>query len=115
MGGVSIDWGMAVIVDEFGYVYTAGLFNESADFDPGAGNYELTSTGFFDIFISKLDSNGSLVWAKGMGGTGEDRGMGIAVGNNGNVHTVGYFTGTGDFDPGSGTNNLTSAGETDIL
>ena len=35
----------------------------------------------------------------------------VAVDSSGNVYTTGHFQGTVDFDPGSGTANLTAAGE----
>jgi large repetitive protein len=45
-----------------------------------------------------------------MGGAGADIGSSIAVNGSGNIYTTGYFQGTVDFDPGSGTFNLTAAG-----
>ena len=102
-------------VDSADNVYTTGEFRGAMDFEPGAGTYNLTSGGSADIFVSKLDSSGYFVWAKSMGGTGSDRGYGIAVDSAANVHTTGYFWETIDFDLGTGTYNLTSAGSADIF
>jgi hypothetical protein len=62
-----------------------------------------------------LDSGGNFVWAKSMGGTGNDGGYAIAVDSIGHVNTTGGFSLTADFDPGAGTFNLTSAGNSDIF
>ena len=116
MGGTGGDVGGGIVVDASGSVYTTGSFQGTADFDPGAGTANLTSTGNFDIFVSKLDSAGNFVWAKAMGGTSGDFGNGIAVDASGNVYTTGSFKGTVDFDPGMNTFNLASAaGSSDIF
>jgi hypothetical protein len=49
----------------------------------------------------------SLNWAKGIGGGGNEEGGVIAIDSAGNVYTTGYFQNTADFDPGTGTFNLT--------
>ena len=74
-----------------------------------------------DVFISKLDPNGGFVWARNTGGTtpiggmAQDHGLGIAIGERGNLVVTGKFYDTADFDPGPGTNLLTSAGDADIF
>ncbi len=110
MGGAGYDVGKNIAVDSNHNVYTIGFFSGIVDFDPGAGTFNLTSRGSDDIFISKLDSNGALVWAKSVGGTGYDEGKNIVVDLNGNIYTTGLFSGTVDFDPGPGTFNMTSTG-----
>ncbi|MCP4645667.1 MAG: hypothetical protein GY851_34800, partial [bacterium] len=116
MGGSSTDYGMSVAVDNAGNVYTAGFFEGSgADFDPGPGTTYLNSAGSRDIFVQKLDASGALVWANRMGGPSSDGGTSVAVDNAGNVYATGTFQATADFDPGAGTTNLTSAGDTDIF
>src|ERR1035437_6133157 len=110
MGGTGTDDGYSIATDASGNVYTTGYFQGTADFDPGAGTFNLTSAGSNDISISKLDATGNFVWAKAMGGTGGDYGYSIALDASGNVYTTGVFTGTADFDPGAGVFNLTSAG-----
>ena len=115
LGGSSFDYGNSIATDSAGNVYTTGYFYETADFDPGAGTANLTSAGGTDIFISKLNSDGTFAWAKNLGGSSGDRGQGIAVDSGGNVYTTGNFEGKADFDPGAGTFNLTSAGSLDIF
>src|SRR6185503_19681786 len=78
LGGASFDSGISISVDGSGNVYTTGFFNSTADFDPGAGTFNLTSTGFQDVFVSKVDSSGNFVWARAWGsGTGSDQGTSI--------------------------------------
>ena len=53
IGGVGWDKGTSITVDTSGNVYTTGLFSDTVDFDPGAGVYNLSSNGYYDIFIQK--------------------------------------------------------------
>ena len=115
MGGTGTEYGTSIAVGPDGSVYTTGNFYGTADFDPGTGTANLTSAGQYDIFVSKLDIAGNYVWAKAMGATMDDDGRGIAVGPDGSVCITGDFEGTVDFDPGSGTTNLTSAAFYDIF
>lgn len=115
MGGTVADVGYGIAVDAAGNVYTTGGFGSTADFDPGDGTFNLTSAGNADIFLSKLNSNGSFVWAKAMGGPSTDYGYDIAVSSAGTVHATGSFQGTADFDPGPGASSLVSAGFEDIF
>ncbi|MCF8294807.1 MAG: choice-of-anchor D domain-containing protein [Bacteroidales bacterium] len=115
MGGSSYDWGYSIAIDASGNVYTTGIFQGTADFDPGSGSYNLSSNGSDEIFISKLDASGNFVWAKNMGGSDFDYGYSIAIDASGNVYTTGIFEGTADFDPGSGLYSLSSNGDADIF
>lgn len=107
--------GVSITIDGLGNIYTTGYFAGTADFDPGSGTYNLTSVGSYDIFILKLNSSGNFVWAKNMGGTTDDKGLSISVDMSGNVYTTGSFTGTADFNPGTGVYNLTYVSYNDIF
>ncbi len=115
MEGVSDGIGYSITAEASGSVYITGYFQGVFDFDPGVGVYNLSSAGDFDIFISKLDDSGNFVWAKRIGGMNNDAGYSITTDSSGNVYTTGSFRNTVDFDPGSGSFNLTSAGSTDIF
>ncbi len=110
------DKAYSIAVDANGNVYTTGLFYLTVDFDPGPGVYNLTATGGFNSFISKLDAAGNFVMAKQIGaGSTETRARSITVDAAGNIYTTGNFFATGDFDPGTGTYNLTALGDEDIF
>ncbi|MCF8297062.1 MAG: SBBP repeat-containing protein [Saprospiraceae bacterium] len=115
IGGTNDDCGNSITTDADGNVYTTGYFSGTIDFDPGAGTTNLTSVGYRDIFIQKLETTGNLLWAKQMGGTNDDMGNSITTDGNGNVYTIGSFQGITDFDPGVGTANFTSLGYDDIF
>lgn len=114
-GGTMDNFSFCVATDSQNNVYTAGQFMQTVDFDPGTAAYNLTSTmqgSFysFDINVTKINSDGNFVWAKKIGGQGDDSVASMTVDNAGNVYVVGYFSGTADFDPGSAVYNLTGAG-----
>jgi hypothetical protein len=121
VGGSGSDQGRAVAVDGVGNVYVTGRFEVSkgkqgVDFDPGSGAYYLQSAGSVDVFVLKLDTNGNFVTAARMGGSSRDDAYGIAVDGSGNVYTTGAFmSAPADFDPTSGTYNLTTHGGLDIF
>lgn len=109
MGGTSVDYGFSVAADGSGSVYCTGLFNETADFDPGPGSYNLTSAGMSDAFLCKLDPTGNFLWAFSLGGAAGDSGSHVVTDAAGNVYLVGNFTGTIDFDPGPETFTVANA------
>lgn len=115
IGGNGIDVGYSIAVDAFGNVYSIGAFSSIVDFNPGIGTYTLSSIGLNDVFILKLDIAGNFVWAKTMGGNGDDSASGLAIDTLGNICLVGSFQGIADFDPNAGINNLTSSGGMDIF
>ncbi len=109
MGSSTSDYGYSIELDASNNVYTTGWFNGVADFDPGAGVFNMTANGE-DAFISKLDNLGNFVWAIQFGGANNQRGYGIAIDGLNNVITTGYFGGTVDFNPGAGVFNIASVG-----
>ncbi|HAD97589.1 MAG TPA: hypothetical protein DCG19_09290, partial [Cryomorphaceae bacterium] len=115
LGGTGYDGSRSITTDAFGNVYTTGFFQGTVDFDPGTATFNLTSAGFSDAFISKLDTAGNFVWAKKWGGVENDQAFSITTDASGNVYTTGYFQGTVDFDPATATFNLTSAGKSDVF
>ena len=86
-GGTNCDYGHGIAVDDNGNSYIIGNFLESANF----GITTLTSSGYYDIFVAKLDINGNWLWAKQAGGTSYDFGNSIAVDTNRNVYVTGFF------------------------
>lgn len=115
-GGTTLDCGFAIGIDPQGNVYTAGAFDGTSDFNPGSGTFNLTSNGLEDVYVSKCDAAGNFLWAVSVGSaTDYDNAFALTVDASGNVYVTGLFGQTADFDPGSGTYNLTSNGVTDLF
>jgi len=98
----------AICIDASNSIYITGKYTDTCDFDPGPSVYNLLDNGTGNIFVCKLDSSANFVWAKSMGGTGEDVGYDISLDASGNVYTVGSFVGLSDFDPGPSTYMLSA-------
>jgi hypothetical protein len=114
VGAAATDIEAALAIDGLGGIYLAGSFNGTIDFDPGASAFALTSAGS-DAFVWKLDTSGNFIWAGQMGGTSAGFARAIDVDGAGNIVAAGNFSGTADFDPGSSTSQLTSAGGFDFF
>lgn len=112
-GSSFMEIGTSITVDSDGNVYTTGSFQNSVDFDPGTGNYSLTTQGLSDVFIHKMDASGNFLWAISFGGSSYDNGNSITVDGSGNIYTTGDYSGTGDYDPGVSNYNLTPSGSVD--
>jgi len=116
LGGTNGDFGQSVATDSSGNIYITGYFSGTADFDPGTETDSFTSAGLEDIFLTKINSDGSYGWTKTMGGTDSDFGQSVAVDGNDDVYVTGYFRSiNADFDPGSGTDSHSSVGLEDIF
>jgi len=106
-GGSNWDEGYSVATDSSGYIYVTGDFNDTVDFDPGAGTDEHSATMFCDIFLSKFDTNGDFLWANTWGSDDDhDKGYGVAADVSSNVYVTGVFSETVDFNPGDGIDEV---------
>jgi hypothetical protein len=112
-GGAGNDCG-SVLVAPAGDIFVSGYFADTVDFDPGPGVDTRAAAGGSDIFLSKLDPDGNVLWVKAWGGTGNDS-AGFRVDGSGNIFAAGYFAGTVDFDPGTGVDSRASAGGSDAF
>lgn len=96
-------------VDASGHTHVTGTFAGRADF----GNNTLFSMGISDVFVTKLDREGRVIWARQAGAQFSEpiAGHALAVDRGGNTYVVGYYRGNITF----GDHVLKSLGETDIF
>lgn len=87
-GNSTTNWGKSIIQTSDGGYAIAGWRN------PG-------SHGKADMFVTRTDSNGTLLWEKDLGGAGDDLGYGIAEAADGGLIIVGHTTSFG-----SGNNDI---------
>ncbi len=106
----------AISTDQLQNIYFHTNFSGNVDFDPGPAAVNLASSNTYDFAVTKFNGAGNFLWAKQIGGTGDNYALLKAtVDAPGNIYTNGSFSGTADFDPGPATYNLTSAGGQDIF
>ena len=117
IGGGSYDYGYSITIDGSGNVYVTGCFSGIVDFASDFGSADSkTSTGSYDVFITKINNDGSYVWTRQMGDTSYDSGKSISSDSSGNVYVTGCFSGIVDFASDFGSaDSKTSAGDDDIF
>jgi Ca2+-binding RTX toxin-like protein len=98
----------SISVDSAGSVLVAGHFSGTVDFDPGSGTASRTSAGGSDAFVLKLSSSGNLQWVRTFGSATNEFALDMAVDSADRVYLAGWFSGTVDFDPGSGNSNTST-------
>ena len=115
IGGIDTDRADAIAVTSGGVVVIGGTFRGSATFDPGSTITQLTSQGGGDALLAGYATDGTFLWARAVGGIAEEeiRAGGLAPDLEGGVVATGTFTGSTDFDAGTGMTIRTSLGDTD--
>jgi hypothetical protein len=99
-----------IAIDPNNDIYCTSIFGGTVDFDPGAGVFNLTASGPFDIVIFKLSAAGNFVWAGQLTGPVWEQVYDIKVDATNNVVLTGNFNDVVDFDPGPAIYNLSSSG-----
>ena len=89
LGGSAIDVSNGIAVDSIGNAYITG-YTYSSNFPTTGNAYQTVFSGSLDAFVAKLNSPGSsFVYSTYLGGSGSDRGNGIAVDSSGNAYITG--------------------------
>ena len=111
-GSVADEFGGGVATDG-ARAYVTGTFQNTVDFEPGAGTANVGSNGRRDAFLAAYDAaTGAYAWAGALGGISDDEGGAVAT-DGATVYATGTLRFSADFDPGAGTATVASNGGRD--
>jgi len=106
-------------LDNNGNVIVGGRFSGSVDFntDPDAELFLQNSSDYWDIFVLKINSNGSFGWAVSFGGDNfpAEHCWALACDINNSIYATGAVCASGDLDPGSGEAPFSVDGLSDLF
>jgi hypothetical protein len=111
-------------LDKSGNLLVGGFFGGAStgnniDFDPGAGTQTRVSRGgSADAFVAKYTAAGAFVWVSTFGSatnTRQEVVNQVVTDVNDAVYVTGTYQNTIDIDPGPGTTNQVSAGDSDAF
>ena len=105
--GEDIGYGVSALAD--GTSIVTGLLSDTVSF---GSTPPLTSAGGYDVFVAKVNTDGSFAWAKRAGDTGRDNATSVSALADGSSIITGRFTGTNTF---GSTPPLISAGSDDVF
>ncbi|MFQ5629558.1 MAG: SBBP repeat-containing protein [bacterium] len=109
IGSKRFDQGNGISVDSSGSVIVVGCFSDDFVFD--ASN-RFANIGKHDIFVTKFDSTGNMLWLREVGGKENDRALEVDIDGSGNI----LFIGTIGADPVKfGSEVLSTRGYSDIV
>jgi len=117
MGGATYDAGRGVFVDANGDVFVTGNFENTVNFAEDWKETDLKiSAGSDDIFVTKINADGTYGWTYRMGDTGTDMAYAFCGDESGKLYITGMFNGILNFaDEWGKTDSKTSAGLRDVF
>ena len=87
-GGSDDDYGESVSTDSYGNIYITGMFRSSS---VTFGSTILTNSGGYDVYVTKYNSSGTVLWSVSAQGGGNEYGNSIAADASGNVYVTGQY------------------------
>lgn len=113
-GGNGLTYPTDIVLDNSGDICFTGFFDGAGvDFDPATTVFTLSANaGTEDVYVTKVDALGNLIWAKQIGGNNQDNSYAITVDANNDIYLGGYYTGIADFDPGVNSFTIASSSNT---
>lgn len=107
-GASYIDDGNGLTLDPLGNIYATGCFSGTVAF----GSTTLSSSGGTeDIYVCKLNSSGTPLWAIKAGGTTPDYGNALERDASGNLFVTGWYSTTAAF----GSHSVTTSGGNEVF
>ena len=92
-GGTGDDEAVSVATDNYGNIFITGYFG-SDTIAFGSNILINTNPGNTkDVFLTKYDTDGNVLWAKSLVGAGNDYGNSVATDKIGNIYIAGSFSG----------------------
>ncbi len=116
-GGADDEYVNDLTFDKFGDLYLTGFFEQTVDFDPGAGVFGITAGRDESIYVLKLDTGGNFIFAVAAIGDEDMWGNAIAIGPKSSIYVGGVLerSGTADMDPSPGIINITSKADDGVI
>lgn len=114
LSGVNDQYAATISADPNGDIYITGTITELVDLETNGTVSSYTGTGEKDMYIQKVTPQGAVVWTKFFAGTGGNGGGNRFITSTteidaaGNLYVFGSFSGTIDFDPNLGVQEMTS-------
>jgi hypothetical protein len=81
-----------VEIMENGHPVLLGRYADTCDLDPGPIENTFIPKGRSDIFLTRMNSNGDVVWINSYGGVGIEDGQGLKISESGEIFITGYFS-----------------------
>ncbi|MES2285344.1 MAG: T9SS type A sorting domain-containing protein [Bacteroidota bacterium] len=107
-GSAGRDEAKAIKCDAAGNVYIAGMYKDSAIF---GSSILLSPLGYFNSFLAKYASDGSLIWVKDSGGDYDDLAWALTIDDADKIYITGEFNASAYFD----TIQLITTGQANIF
>ncbi len=87
-GGTGEDMAYSLATDTLGNVYVTGYFDSPSII---FGSTTLTNSAIWNIFLTKYNASGTVVWARNVGGIGNNYAYSVAVDALGNTYVAGNY------------------------
>lgn len=93
-GGIQADWCGGVCIDENSNIFLTGTFRG----EMVIGDSIFNSTSWYDIFLSKINKNGEIIWSKAFIGDGGNSTNAITKDSDGYIYLTGHYQKKLSFD-----------------